>query len=48
VSRVSALFFLVPPLAAVIAWMLLGEIIPLAAWPGIMIAAGGVYIATRF
>ncbi len=47
VSRVSALFFLVPPLAAVIAWMLLGEIIPLAAWPGIMIAAGGVYIATR-
>ena len=47
VSRVSALFFLVPPLAALIAWVLLGEVIPLLAWPGILIAAAGVYIATR-
>ena len=47
VSRVSALFYLVPPLAAIIAWLLIGEIIPLPAWPGILIAAGGVYIATR-
>lgn len=47
VSRVSALFFLVPPLAALIAWVLIGEVIPLVAWPGIIIAAGGVYIATR-
>ena len=47
VSRVSALFFLVPPLAALIAWVLLGEVIPLIAWPGIVLAAGGVYIATR-
>ncbi len=48
VSRVSALFFLVPPLAALIAWVLLGEFIPVMAWPGIIIAAGGVYIATRY
>ena len=47
VSRVSALFFLVPPLAAIIAWILLGEVVPLIAWPGICIAAVGVYIATR-
>ena len=47
VSRVSALFFLVPPLAALIAWLILGEYIPIEAWPGIIIAAGGVYIATR-
>ncbi|NKB78172.1 MAG: EamA family transporter [Gammaproteobacteria bacterium] len=47
VSRVSALFFLVPPLAALIAWVLLGELIPMIAWPGIILAAIGVYIATR-
>jgi len=48
VSRVSALFFLVPPLAALIAWVLIGEVIPVSAWPGIFIAAAGVYIANRF
>jgi drug/metabolite transporter (DMT)-like permease len=48
VSRVSALFFLVPPFAALIAWLLLGESIPMIAWPGILIAAGGVYIATKY
>lgn len=47
VSRVSALFYLVPPLAAIIAWLLIGEVIPPLAWPGIVIAAAGVYIATR-
>lgn len=47
VSRVSALFFLVPPLAALIAWLLLDEIMPLAAWAGIAIAAAGVFLATR-
>lgn len=48
VSRVSALFYLVPPLAAIIAWLLIGEVIPPLAWPGIAIAATGVYIATRY
>jgi len=47
VSRVSALFFLVPPLAALIAWVLVGEVVPIAAWPGIVLAAAGVYIATK-
>jgi drug/metabolite transporter (DMT)-like permease len=46
-SRVSALLFLVPPGAALIAWIVLGETIPLLAWPGMALAAAGVYIATR-
>ncbi len=48
VSRVSALLFLVPPIAALIAWLLLGEVMPVLAWPGILIAAIGVYVATRY
>ncbi|MGE0210230.1 MAG: DMT family transporter [Parvibaculaceae bacterium] len=45
-ARVSALFFLVPPLAALIAWTLIGEAMPLAAWGGMAVAALGVAIAT--
>ncbi len=47
VSRVSALFFLIPPLAAVFAWGVLGEVMPPIAWGGMIIAAAGVYLATR-
>lgn len=47
VSSVSSLLFLVPPLAAVIAWVLVGETMPLWGWAGIAIAAIGVYLATR-
>jgi drug/metabolite transporter (DMT)-like permease len=47
VSRVSALFFLVPPLAAVIGWVLLGERMPPLAWVGLALAAAGVALATR-
>ncbi len=47
VSRVSALFFLVPPLAALLAWMVLGEVMPTPAWAGMAVAALGVFIATR-
>ena len=47
VGRVSALFFLIPPLAALLAWILLGEVMPPLAWAGVAIAAIGVYIATR-
>ncbi|EKZ95983.1 DMT family transporter [Cupriavidus metallidurans] len=43
-SRVSALFFLVPPMTAVIAFAVLGESIPLAAWPGMAMAAIGLYL----
>lgn len=41
-SRVSALFFLVPPAAALIAWVMLGETIPPMAWAGMAVAAAGV------
>lgn len=47
VSRVSSLFYLVPPVTALIAWPLLGEAMPLAAWAGMVIAAVGVAIASR-
>ena len=47
VSRVSALLFLVPPLAAIFGWLLLGEIMPPVAWLGMALAGIGVIIATR-
>jgi drug/metabolite transporter (DMT)-like permease len=47
VSRVSALFFLVPPVAAVIGWIVLGEEMPPLAWVGLALAAAGVALATR-
>lgn len=43
-SQVSALFFLVPPLAAVIAWAVLGESLTAPAWAGMALAAAGVAI----
>lgn len=45
VSRVSALFFLVPPTSALIAWALIGEVMPWLAWVGTAIAALGVAMA---
>ncbi|MEM9046879.1 MAG: DMT family transporter [Pseudomonadota bacterium] len=47
VSRVSALLFLVPPLAALMAWPVLGEVMPPLAWAGMALAGAGVLIATR-
>lgn len=47
-SRVSALFFLVPPTAAMIAWLLIGESMPPIAWAGMALAAAGVAIANRW
>ena len=47
VSSVSSLLFLVPPFAALIAWVLVGETLPLWGWAGMIVAACGVYIATR-
>ena len=47
VSRVSALLFLVPPLAAIFGWLLLGEIMPSVAWIGMALSGIGVIIATR-
>ena len=47
VSRVSALFYLVPPLSALIAWPLLGEAMPPLAWGGMALAAVGVAMVSR-
>lgn len=47
VSRVSALFFMVPPLAALVAWVMLGELMPPLAWVGLALASLGVFLATR-
>jgi drug/metabolite transporter (DMT)-like permease len=41
-ARVSALFFLVPPVAALIAWIVLGQVMPPLAWLGTALAAAGV------
>ena len=46
-SRVSALFFLIPPIAAVIAWLLIDEAMPPLAWLGMVLAAAGVAAAGR-
>jgi drug/metabolite transporter (DMT)-like permease len=47
VTRVSALFYLVPPLAAAFAWLVLDEAMPPVAWPGMVLSAIGVFMATR-
>jgi drug/metabolite transporter (DMT)-like permease len=46
-SRVSALFFLVPPSTAVIAFLVLGEPIPTLAWAGMALAAVGILLVMR-
>ena len=45
VARVTALFFLVPPMSALLAWALLGEAVPPVAWLGFALAALGVALA---
>jgi drug/metabolite transporter (DMT)-like permease len=47
VSRVSSLFYLVPPLTAIFAWPMLGESLPLFGWLGFALAAFGVFLASR-
>ena len=47
VSRVSSLFYLVPPISALIAWPLLGEAMPPLGWVGFALAAVGVMLARR-
>lgn len=42
VSRVTSIMFLVPGLGALIAWALVGEVLSLAAWGGVALAAVGV------
>lgn len=47
VSRVSSLFYLVPPVATLMAWPILGETMAPLAWLGMAVAAAGVAIASR-
>ncbi|MDN7863101.1 DMT family transporter [Burkholderia multivorans] len=47
-SRVSALFFLIPPATALIALVVLGETIGALAWPGMALAAAGLYLVMRY
>jgi drug/metabolite transporter (DMT)-like permease len=47
VSRVSSLFYLVPPVATLMAWPILGETMSHFAWLGMAVAAAGVAIASR-
>jgi drug/metabolite transporter (DMT)-like permease len=47
VSRVSSLFYLVPPMTAVIAWPMLGESMSGLGWVGFALAAAGVALSNR-
>jgi drug/metabolite transporter (DMT)-like permease len=46
-SRVTALFFLVPPTSSVIAWALLGEALPALTFVGMALAAVGLLLVGR-
>lgn len=46
-SRVSSLFFLIPPTAALSGWLLLGETLSPLAWCGMAVAAIGVALVSR-
>jgi drug/metabolite transporter (DMT)-like permease len=44
ISKVTSIMFLVPGLAALIAWALIGEVMPVIAWAGVLFAAAGVLL----
>lgn len=46
-AQVASLFFLVPPGAALLSFLILGERIAWLAWPGMLIAILGVALASR-
>ncbi|NJD88835.1 MAG: DMT family transporter [Betaproteobacteria bacterium] len=46
-SRVASLFFLTPPVTAVMAFLLFGEALPAAALAGLAVSAAGVALVTR-
>ncbi|RIY02842.1 DMT family transporter [Aureimonas flava] len=46
-ARVSALFFLVPPVAALFGWLLLGETLGPQAWCGMAVSLAGLRLAAR-
>jgi drug/metabolite transporter (DMT)-like permease len=48
VARLATLFYLVPPVTAVVAWALFGEMLTPVQLVGMAVTVGGVAIATRF
>ncbi len=46
-SRTATMFFLVPPVSAVMAWLVVDEALTIIDIAGLVIATAGVYIATR-
>ncbi len=46
-SRIASLFYLVPPLVAVEAWLLFGETLDGAAMAGMVLCAGGVWLVLK-
>ncbi len=46
-SRVSALFFLVPPVAAIYGWVLLGEVLTAGSLIGMGLTVLGVWLVSR-
>ena len=44
ISQVTSIMFLVPGIAALIAWFVVDEVMPITAWPGIILAAVGVLL----
>ena len=47
VSKTTTLFFLVPPVSAIMAWLFLGEHLSIIDILGFLLTSFGVYIATR-
>ncbi len=46
-SKVSALFYLVPPLAVLLAWVILGEVMRPLSWLGFLFCALGIWLVNR-
>lgn len=46
-TRISSLFYLVPPLAMILAWAILGESVTPLALAGFALSASGVYVVSR-
>jgi drug/metabolite transporter (DMT)-like permease len=46
-SKTSTLFFLVPPVSVLMAWIFINETITITDFIGLLAATFGVYIATR-
>ncbi len=47
VNQVATLFFLMPPVTAVVDYLVLGDPLSVQQLAGLALAAGGVYLATR-